>query len=498
MAAPNPPKPHAVDERLIRYLRDGDGQAIDHIIKAYWPTVMSVCRRYHSDTHEAEDAAQETFLRLLRHAPNIRSHLGAWLKTTARSVCVDHIRKAVRQRDRIEDLAQTPAADASAASRHRVQAKLTQAIDEIDPAMRELLTERFWNLTPLRVLAGKKSQSISMVYRQLQKGIAQTAEVLKDMGIDELDDLTRRQLVDQITHETLHQATHWPQPYGKEDGEPQLTFPGWNRPIRVGTLVSHYAQTTSLNDEKPGFLPQEDESAFMMRFVTDPRFELVSIIDPGTDDVGMVERVIRDYEFYDGLIYGNDLESLKTLDVIVVGLCFGLREDVLHTLRLAVDGGVGFFNDGWLGKARLGTQHPDVMALSLDAKPSHHECPALKHLGRPCGDWEGKATAGQIEVLTEHPATPSWTAGQTFLSDGCSPTIVPTPGSVVVAERALTIPGTEGCRAPFLVAGNCGRGRVVYLQTIWGFKHVPQWTEDLSWVSDALRWLAEPRRELPG
>lgn len=498
MAEPKKSTAKTVDDRLIRYLRDGDRKAIDHIIKAYWPTVMSVCRRYHSDVHEAEDAAQETFLRLLRHAPRIRSHLGAWLKTTARSVCVDHIRKAVRQRDLVENLAETPPSEPTAASRHRVQTKLVEALGEIDPAMRELLTERFWKFTPLRVLAGTHNQSLSTTYRQLQKGIAQTADVLKDMGIDELDDLTRRQLVDQITQETLHRATRWPQPDGNEAGGPQLTFPGWSRPIRVGTLVSHHAQTTSLNDRDPTFLPQEDESAFMMRFVTDPRFELVSIIDPGTDDVGMVERVIRDYEFYDGLIYGNDLESLKTLDVIVVGLCFGIREDVLHTLRLAVDSGVGLFNDGWLAKARLGTQHPDVMALCLDAAPSQHECPAVKHLGRRCGDWEGKETAGQIEVLVEHPATPSWTVGQTFLSDGCSPMIVPTPGSTVVAERVLAIPGTDGCRAPYLVAGNCGRGRVVYLQTVWGFRHVPAWTPDLSWVSDALRWLAQPRQQSLG
>ncbi|MBB6429598.1 RNA polymerase sigma factor [Algisphaera agarilytica] len=492
--------PHStppLDERLIRYLQEKDPQAIDRIIEAYWPTVMSVCRRYHADPHEAEDAAQETFLRLLRHAPKIRSHLGAWLKTTARSVCVDHIRKAVRHRELLQKhpgLLDPP--DPSPASRHRVQSKLDEALQNIDEPLRELLLERYHRYTPLRVLAGKSRTSLSTVHRQLQRGLDQTADVLKDMGIEEIEDLTRQALVDQIVNDPMRHAPQWPQAPTRGDESAPLTFPGWSRPIRVGTLISHHAQITECTNGP--FVPKEDEAAFFMRFVADPRFELISIIDPGTDNVGMVERVIRDYAFCDGLIDGTDLECLKTLDVIVVGLSFSQREDVLHNIRLAVEAGVGFFNDGFLGTNHLGPGHPDVMALSLCATPTMSYCPYVEIRGQPCPGGQENNHNGQITVLVDHPATPSWFAGKTFRCGECGPRFTPVADATLIAQREQTQFGDMACKTPYLVGGHCGRGRVLYLNTVHGYRHVPEWTPGLTWVSDALQWLAEPRRESLG
>lgn len=49
--------------------------------------------------HAAEDAAQETFLRLWRHAPRWRprgAKFATWLYRVAMNICLDHLRKTKR------------------------------------------------------------------------------------------------------------------------------------------------------------------------------------------------------------------------------------------------------------------------------------------------------------------------------------------------------------------------------------------------------------------
>lgn len=62
-------------------------------------TVWNVCITFLKNPADAEDAVQETFLRLLRSAPELGSetHEKAWLIVTARNVCKNELaRKAAR------------------------------------------------------------------------------------------------------------------------------------------------------------------------------------------------------------------------------------------------------------------------------------------------------------------------------------------------------------------------------------------------------------------
>lgn len=78
--------PHAA---LRRFVGSADEDAFRELIARFWPMVLGVCRRVTGPGGDAEDAAHETFVRLARHAHEIRGGLGSWLYTCALNVARD-------------------------------------------------------------------------------------------------------------------------------------------------------------------------------------------------------------------------------------------------------------------------------------------------------------------------------------------------------------------------------------------------------------------------
>jgi len=75
-----------MDTRLVARALAGDGRAADEIVRLHSARVLRVCRSVLRDAHDADDAAQETWIRALRALPRFRGDdLGAWLATIARN-----------------------------------------------------------------------------------------------------------------------------------------------------------------------------------------------------------------------------------------------------------------------------------------------------------------------------------------------------------------------------------------------------------------------------
>ena len=80
-------------ERLRRLLNEmvaaaaeGDQAAWSDLVSRFRGRVIRVARAHGLDAHQADDVAQETWLRLYRNLANVRDpfSLGAWIETTAR------------------------------------------------------------------------------------------------------------------------------------------------------------------------------------------------------------------------------------------------------------------------------------------------------------------------------------------------------------------------------------------------------------------------------
>src|SRR5215510_5652007 len=75
------------------------------------PHLRGVAYRMLGSASEAEDAVQETWLRLHRSDTSDVANLGGWLTTVTARVCLDMLRsRRSRREDRIEGTAPEPAA----------------------------------------------------------------------------------------------------------------------------------------------------------------------------------------------------------------------------------------------------------------------------------------------------------------------------------------------------------------------------------------------------
>jgi RNA polymerase sigma factor (sigma-70 family) len=82
------------DEQLIEQFlvgaADEADSAFEALVTRHRPAVMSVCRRVLGQHQDAEDAAQATFMALIRNARRIRNQrsLGAWLYAVAYRIAI--------------------------------------------------------------------------------------------------------------------------------------------------------------------------------------------------------------------------------------------------------------------------------------------------------------------------------------------------------------------------------------------------------------------------
>jgi len=86
------------DEELVTATLAGNREAYSHLVRRHQEAVYSVCRHFLGPADEAQDAAQEAFVRgfcSLRRLKN-RSAVGSWLRGIAAHVALDFARQRQR------------------------------------------------------------------------------------------------------------------------------------------------------------------------------------------------------------------------------------------------------------------------------------------------------------------------------------------------------------------------------------------------------------------
>ncbi|TIT74962.1 MAG: RNA polymerase sigma factor, partial [Mesorhizobium sp.] len=127
------------DEELVRRIGAGDQAAVQAMVARKLPRVLSLATRMLGDAAEAEDVAQETFVRIWRHASGWRqgpARFDTWIHRVALNLCYDRLRRrrewTTGELPEVAD--ETPLPDAGGEGRH-----VQQALQRIAPRQREAI-----------------------------------------------------------------------------------------------------------------------------------------------------------------------------------------------------------------------------------------------------------------------------------------------------------------------------------------------------------------------
>jgi len=136
------------DARLVDRLRSGDRRAFEELVIAYQDRIFGVARQMLGNAAEAEEIAQEVFLRVHRSIAEFRgeARLSTWLYAITSRLCLNRLASGDRRlrRDDAEALERAPAEGNATArlERSEVDAALRSAIAELPEERRIVVVLR--------------------------------------------------------------------------------------------------------------------------------------------------------------------------------------------------------------------------------------------------------------------------------------------------------------------------------------------------------------------
>ena len=136
------------DDELVSAARQGDAAAMDALLRRHYDRVHAVCRRIAGSSRDADDAAQEAMIRIVRNLDKFdgRSAFGTWAYRIATNTSLDELRKRKR-RPQLHSVADDDAPEPADELSHRVVdsvadahfAKLRAMLGDLDAGERETL-----------------------------------------------------------------------------------------------------------------------------------------------------------------------------------------------------------------------------------------------------------------------------------------------------------------------------------------------------------------------
>lgn len=165
------------EDELIRKIAQGDLDATDELIAMYYPEILRYCLWHAPNRSLAEDAAQETFLKVIRYFDRY-THKGrfkSFLYQVAANTCVD-----MRRRHRYADVSLEESAfdigyaEPAFEDIHSEMA-IRQMVNCLPKDLQEIVLLRFGQELTLREIA----QVLQMPLRTVQTRLRRALKMLK-------------------------------------------------------------------------------------------------------------------------------------------------------------------------------------------------------------------------------------------------------------------------------------------------------------------------------
>jgi RNA polymerase sigma-70 factor (ECF subfamily) len=161
----------------IQQARKGDDQAFGNLVDEYQKPVFSLCYRMLGNSRDAEDAAQESFLRAYRYLKSYDSNRSfpTWLLSIAAHYCIDRTRKRRLPVVSTDSLPAEIIADRNAPNPEKVYRKqekevlIQDLINTLKPTDRAAIILRYWHDYSEVEIAQALDLSVSAVKSRLYR-----------------------------------------------------------------------------------------------------------------------------------------------------------------------------------------------------------------------------------------------------------------------------------------------------------------------------------------
>jgi RNA polymerase sigma-70 factor (ECF subfamily) len=186
------------DASLIPRAAAGDRAAFRALVERHRTMVYRVALQYSGNHHDADDIAQEVFLKVFRSLGSFRqdAQFTSWLYRVAMNACIDHARRVApalaasatdgEDENRLEALpADAPGPDDHAYA-GELGVLLRDAIERLPPRQRLIFTMRHFEQLKLTEIAEALGLAEGTVKRQLHAAVHRLRSTLRGLRTGEL------------------------------------------------------------------------------------------------------------------------------------------------------------------------------------------------------------------------------------------------------------------------------------------------------------------------
>jgi RNA polymerase sigma-70 factor, ECF subfamily len=185
------------EQIMVQQVVSGNTNEFGAIVDAHSPRVIRLAWRMVGSREDAEEIAQEAFLRLYRALPEMRGEctLSTWLYQAVSRLAIDFLRREQLRRKifwfRNRDEAYDPVeqvADPAASPRELLLAserrkRLRSALQQLSPRQRAVFVLRHDEGVPLKEIAAILGMKEGTVKVHLHRAVATLGKELADLGV---------------------------------------------------------------------------------------------------------------------------------------------------------------------------------------------------------------------------------------------------------------------------------------------------------------------------
>ncbi len=167
----------AREDELIRQLKEGRRECLDELVELYYPAILRYCMWHMPDKESAQDATQETFLKLVRFIDRY-SHKGqfkAFLYKIAANTCIDILRRNTSPELSL-DAFPNQLFPSDSFTEHGFEAaenrqQLAAAMSRLEPMQREIVLLRYGQELSLKEISAITDLPLRTVQTRLRRAL---------------------------------------------------------------------------------------------------------------------------------------------------------------------------------------------------------------------------------------------------------------------------------------------------------------------------------------